>query len=78
VEGPHQLGPQALPERVGGHERFELGHHVGVPAEGELGLEPGLQRGDAQLLEARRLGDGERLVGEVGQGRAPPQAEGLP
>ena len=46
-----------------------------MPAEREVGVDPVLDRGEAELLEApdRRLG--ERLVAEVREWRAPPQRE---
>jgi hypothetical protein len=44
------------------HERLELGHHVRVAAEREVGREPLRQRGESQLLEPRDLVARERLV----------------
>ena len=58
-------------------ERLELADDLDVAAEREVGLEPALEGGQTQLLEAcdRRLR--ERLVGNVGERRTAPEAEGL-
>ena len=48
-----------------------------MAAHGQIGLHPLLGGPKAQLLETRGLPLGEGLVGEVGQGRPPPQAQGL-
>ena len=50
------------------------GDLVVVP-ERKLGLDPVLQCTEPQLLEARDLGLGERLVREVGERRAAPQSQ---
>ena len=59
------------------HERLELGHGLGVAAERELGFEPQLDRGQAQLLEPRGLVAREGVVAEVGQRRPAPERERL-
>jgi len=46
-------------------EPLELGHELGVAAEGEVGLDPLLERGQAQLVETRDLGLCERLERDV-------------
>ena len=48
-----------------------------MPAELELGVDPLLERGHAQLVQPRRLAPRERLVGEIGQRRAAPERERL-
>ena len=48
-----------------------------MPAEGEIRLDPALERGQAQLLEARDRRLRERLVGEVGERWPAPEREGL-
>ena len=62
---------------MGGDELLQLADDVRMPAEGEIGLDPALERGQAQLLEPldRRLR--ERLVGEVGERWPAPESEGL-
>ena len=77
VEREHQLGTEALAERVGGDELLQLSHDVRVPAEGKIGLDPALERGQAQLLEPRDRRLRERLVGEVGKRWPAPEREGL-
>jgi hypothetical protein len=48
-----------------------------VPAEGEQRLDPGLERGQAQLLEPLDLDPCERLEGQVGKRIAAPERERL-
>ena len=56
-------------------ERLELADEVPVPSALELGLDPLLERGEAQLLEPRDLGWRERLECQIrerrGRARAP-------
>ena len=75
VEGKHQLGGEALAQGLGGHQRLELAHQVGVTSERQRGLDALLGGPETTLLEAGRLPLGEGLVRELGQGRAPPQDE---
>ena len=77
VEREHQLAAQALAQGMLGRERLELRDQRGVPAEGEVGVDPPLDREQVHLLEApdRRLR--ERLVGEVGERRPAPERERL-
>jgi hypothetical protein len=72
VEREHQLPAQALPQRMGAHQRFKLRGHVHVCAEREVSLDPLFERGDAQMLQSRNFRLGERLVDEVGQRRSSP------
>ena len=60
VQGLHEQGPQLLPERVIGEQPAQLGHHLGVPAAAEVGLDAQLQRLDPGLLQAARLGADQR------------------
>ena len=78
VQRPHQLAPQALPQRVGGHQPTRSSATTSAVApERQLRLEAGLEGRQAQLLQPGGLGHGEGLVGEVGQRRAPPQRQGV-
>ena len=77
VEGDHQLCAQALPQRMLGDERLQLGDEVGVAAELELGLDSILRRGRPQLLEPGRLCPRVRDVGAVGERRPTPKTECL-
>ena len=75
VQRHHQLAPEPLPGRVGGHQPLQLPHQPGVAAGGQAQLGQGLAGGQAQLLQPGRLGLGPRPVGELGQRRAPPQPQ---
>ena len=76
VEGEHELAVRRLAQRVGGDDALELRDRVGVAAEREPGLDPLLPAREPELLEVRGLDARERLV-ELGERRAPPQAQRL-
>ena len=59
-------------------ERLQLGHRLGVAAERQVGLQPLLERDQAERLQAADLVAGERLVAKVGERRATPERERLP
>jgi hypothetical protein len=75
VQREHQLRAQALPVGVLGDQRLELPHDLGVTAERELRLDQLFHRRHAQILETRDLRLRERLIREIGEHRASPQAE---
>ena len=75
VQREHQLAPKALPVRVLGDQRLELGHQRGVPSAGEVGVDSSLEGPEPKLVQACDLGLCERLVREVGQRRAAPERE---
>ena len=75
VEGEHELAPEPLPQRMPSDERLQLADQLSVAAEREVGLDPLFERRQLQLVQARDLRLCERLVGEVGQGGAPPEGE---
>jgi hypothetical protein len=54
------------------HEQLDLADELGMAAECEIGFEPQLCCGQAELFEAEDLGMRERLVCEVGQRRPTP------
>ena len=58
-------------------ERLELRDQIGVALELELGGDPFLDDGQAQLLETPDLGLGENLVSEVRQRRSTPERQRL-
>ena len=60
-----------------GDQRTELADELGVAAERKVGLDPFFEREQAQLLQARDLGDEGALVGEVGQRVAAPERKRL-
>jgi hypothetical protein len=59
------------------HDPLEVADQLRVATERELCLDHLLVSGQAQVLEARDLRLGERLVREVGQRRTAPQRESL-
>ena len=61
-----------------GNQDLELADELGRAAEGEIGVDPILQRREAKLLEAPDSRSRPRLVGELDQRRAAPQRERLP
>ena len=77
IQRQHQLAREALAQRMRPDRRRELPDQLGVPAVGELALEPSLHGGQTQLLEARDLGLGEVLEREVGERRAAPECQRL-
>ena len=76
VEGHHAVGPQPLPERMARHQALELGHHLSVPAERKVSLDPGLEGIQLQLLQARGCRAGKVLL-NTGQRGPSPQGQGL-
>ncbi len=77
VQGQHQRRAEAFAEGMVGDESLELGDQVGVASEGEIGVDAGFDRPHPKLVEAADLVLCELLVGEVGQRRPPPQAQGV-
>ena len=75
VQRQHQLAVQPLPHRMLGGQLLQLGGQRVVPAQRQVRVDPGLDRGQPQLLQPGRLRPGERVVGQVGQHPAPPQAQ---
>ena len=70
------LRADALAKRVLGDQRFELTDHVAVMAEREVGLDPPLERDEAELLETRALVSRERFR-ELGERGPTPERERL-
>ena len=77
VQREHPLAPEALAQRVGGHERAELADDFAMASETEQGLDPVLCRAKPQLLEPLDLGAGEVVEGELRQRRPSPEPERL-
>ncbi len=77
VQREHLPAAEPLAQRVLGDEGLELAGQPGGAAALEVGVDPGLQGGDALLVEPGDGGAGERRVGDVGQRRAAPQREGV-
>ena len=64
-------------QRLPRDERRELADERSVASKRKVGLDPLLEHNEAALLEARDLGAGEVVVGEVGQRGPAPQRERL-
>ena len=77
VQREHQLPARPLAQRVSGDERLELGDEISLAPEREVGVDPFLDGGQAQLLEAGDLLLRERVEGEVGKRRAAPELQRL-
>ena len=75
VEGDHQPPGEALAQRVLVDRVLELGHRLAVAAEREQGVEPGLERLQAQLVPPHRRRARPVLVGDVGEHRTAPLGE---
>ena len=75
VEGERHVVTERLAQRVGRHQLAELAHDRGVAAEAQVGVDAVLGGDEATLLEAGREPPGEVEVGELEQGRAPPQPQ---
>ena len=77
IQREHQLPVQALAQRMLGDEPLELADQLAMAPVRELGVDRLRERGQPQLLQPPDLRRRERLVGDVGQRRAPPQRERL-
>ena len=78
VQGEHQLAPEDLPQRVHGDEPFEVADQLEVLARSKAGLDPALGGGQAQLVEADRLGTYPAVLGQVAERRTAPPRQRLP
>ena len=50
VQREHQLAVQPFSQRMVAHQSIQLGGERMVPAQRQVGVDPGLQRGQPQLL----------------------------
>lgn len=75
VEGQHQLCAQALSVGVRSHQGFKLGNKCVLATECEIRLDPALDRGQAELLEAPDLALGKALEREIRECGPPPECE---
>jgi hypothetical protein len=76
-EGAQQQCPEALAPRVLLDERLELRHHLDVPAQPQVGLDPIVQAGQPQLLPPRHVPGRVARGRDVGQRRPAPQLQRL-
>ena len=77
VQREQALGPEPLAQRVRGRKRFELGDRFLMTSARELGIDPGLERREALLLQPRLFSARELRVLEVRERRSPPQSQCL-
>ena len=68
---------QALAQRIGSHQGFQLTDHMRMTPERKLRLGPVFHHARPELLQPGDLGLRERLEPEIGQRRAPPQRQRL-
>ena len=76
-EGAEQLAAEPLRQRMGGHQRLQLGHQPVGGSGGQGVLDPVLQGPQAQVVQPGHGRSGEGGRGHLGQGRSPPQGQGL-
>ena len=72
VQGDHQAAGEPLAQRVLVGRALQLADRLAVAAEGEQGVEAGLQRLQPQLVPAHGGRPGPLLVGDVGEDRTVP------
>jgi hypothetical protein len=72
------LCSEALSEWFRGDERLELGNQLQVTPEGELRLDPPLERDESDLLQPLDRNGCEGLAGEIRQRLSAPEAKRLP
>ena len=68
---------QLLPQRMLGDQLLQFGGKRVVPAKRQVSIDPGLKCGQPQFFQAGGLRPDERVVGQVGQHPAAPQAQRL-
>ena len=78
VEREHALRVQALAQRLLCQQGLDLRQHLAVAPGVEVVVDRDLGRGRAQILQTPDLRGGERLIGDIVQGRPVPQAQRLP
>jgi hypothetical protein len=75
VQREHQLGLQALAQRMLAHEPLQLARQPGVLPQRELRVDPILERGQALLPQPADLRPGEGLIRQIGERGSAPQPE---
>ena len=77
VQRQHELLPEGLAVGLLEREAAQLLDELPVEAERQLRVDPVLEHGQSQLVEARGFAARERLVGELHERRTAPQGECL-
>ena len=77
VERHHQLAPEGFAQGVRLDQRLDLAGDLTVAAQGEIGVDPPLERGQPEVLQPGdvRLAEGPEV--HPVEDRAPPQSQGL-
>jgi hypothetical protein len=78
IESEHELSAQSLAQCVLPDERVQLGHKLVLASEGQIGIDPRLERPHASLLEAGDFVLREVVVLEVRERRSTPEPERFP
>ena len=76
VEGEHELGVQTFPERITGDQAPQLGDHVRVTPQVQVGVDACFQCLQPHLGQTRDLPVRQQLRTDIGQRIAPPQRDG--
>jgi len=63
---------QALAQRVVSHQPLQFRGQHGVPAQGQVRIDPCFQRSEPKLAQAGRLHPGELVLGDIGERLPPP------
>ena len=72
----HEVTPQAFAVRVVVDEPLQLVDQLGIPAEREVGLDPVLERGQAQVVQPLCLDQQGAVLADPRERRATPQVQG--
>jgi hypothetical protein len=72
VEGEHELGVQAFPERITGDQAPQLGDHVGMTPQVQVGVDACFQCLQPHLGQTGDLPVRQQLRTDIGQRIAPP------
>jgi hypothetical protein len=75
IESDDPLAVQTFVERITGHQFVELAEHGRVPAERQLRVDLGLDRGLPAVGEPRRHRRDELVIGQIGEDLAAPQGQ---
>ena len=75
VQRPHERHRGSFPGRVASHQCLEPGQRLGGPTQLQQRQRTVFERAGAELGQPRDRGGRELVVGELGEGLAPPQRE---
>ena len=75
VQRAHERDRGSFPGRVASHQCLEPGQRLGGPTQLQQRQRTVFERAGAELGQPRDRGDRELVVGELGEGLAPPQCE---